>query len=669
MEKQPLPLPENFNPQTYMLSKVTENGVFHETRAGAGLAARLVANGTEQDLALAEKVLAVVLDSQERRFGRDGKPDPHYGNFKWMIEDDMVFDLNAVEFNLEHLIPMMVSHASRLQPETQARVLDAIRLGLAEIERLDVLIVYSNIAVLDVVNTCLGGELLGDRQIVERGRRKLKAWMVLTDQNGTPYEYNSPTYTGVVIRALKRLVDHTQDHELQVMARTASARLGLSAALRIHPATGRWAGPHSRVYHPSVLCETPPEIELVRGWIAEGTLPEWIETALSNRPETLEVAETAFAAKGYGVYTWHSPSFALGTSPCEFGGQSDVMMAHYVRPGADRAGSFYTRYLLNDKWLGDFYHQTDRTKSRNLIEEGKFFGVQRGSRALGMYTLPNAPGVISSAKAALIWVGRDRVDEIWIGEQRVEELPAEVAPGEVVVIGSGKALFAVRPLARTALGREAPVKLVEKEGDLVLELYNYLGLAKPFWELGWPGAFYQGKPQCGYYLEMAERDSYPDGRAFGREVASGEVIDEIGDAFVYVGEGERLWRMQYARGGQSLGLEVDCMAWTLKRRWTEAGEIGWPMLESEIARQTGSGCVEAGGARLVFGAGSGWLYGCPERKLWVAGFHGLAPSPLTLETPGGRVEVEALELGTVIWEDGQVKIDAVGLRGEPRIIL
>ena len=42
--------------------------------------------------------------------------------------------------------------------------------------------------------------------------------------------------------------------------------------------------------------------------------------------------------------------------------------------------------MLNDKWLGDFYHATDRTKSRNLVEEGLFYGVQQGPRAIGLYT-------------------------------------------------------------------------------------------------------------------------------------------------------------------------------------------------------------------------------------------------------------------------------------------
>ena len=147
-----------------------------------------------------------------------------------------------------------------------------------------------------------------------------------------------------------------------------------------------------------------------------------------------------------GITTYHSPSFVLGTASKEYTGQSDVLMAHTVRPGGrlrrpdQRPGVLYTRYLTNDKWLGDFYHATDRTKSRNLIEEGQFYGVQSGPRAIGLYTPPRSPGVISSAKACFIFTERQWVDEIWIGGRRMETLPAEAAPGEVIVVGSGAAL-------------------------------------------------------------------------------------------------------------------------------------------------------------------------------------------------------------------------------------
>ncbi|MCB0080617.1 MAG: hypothetical protein KDE47_06790, partial [Caldilineaceae bacterium] len=137
---QPLPLPPDFNPQTNLIQKTTEFGIFHESRRGARLAADLIANGTPTDLHLAQQVLDAVLACQEH-----DPRDPHCGNFYWMAEDRHVEDLNAVEFNLESLIPMMIRHRDRLSSSYQERVLAAIRLGLNEIARLDVLVAYTNI--------------------------------------------------------------------------------------------------------------------------------------------------------------------------------------------------------------------------------------------------------------------------------------------------------------------------------------------------------------------------------------------------------------------------------------------------------------------------------------------------------------------------------------------
>jgi hypothetical protein len=653
---EPLPLPENWNAETYMLSNVTENGVFHESRKGAAFAARLVANGTPQDLALAGQILDVVLSCQERR-----ENDPHHGNFFWMLEDDVVQDLNAVEFNLEHLIPMMLQHSDRISPDLQGCVLEAIRLGLDEIRRLDVLVAYSNIAVLDILNSCLGGELLRDPEIAGRGYRKLVEWMAFTDMHGIPFEYNSPTYTAVTVRALKRLVDLVQDGDTRIRARTALARLGLSAGLHIHAGTGRWAGPHSRAYQPSVVCETAPEVEMVRQWIAGGALPPWMADVLAERPPAFEVVETAFAERELSITTYHSPSFALGVSTKEYSDQSNVLMVHYARPGAERPGVVYTRYLTDDKWLGDFYHATDRTRSRNLIDEGAFYGVQQGPRAIGLYT-PHRLGSVLSGKAALIWTGRDLVDEIWAGDRRVETLPVEVSSGETIVVGSGDALVAVRPLTRTDLGRDAPIRLREIQGDLVFEIYNYLGARKSFWELNWPGMFYKGRPQCGVYVEVAERSTYPDGREFAQVVASGALRDVTASPFTYPAAGERLWTVEYARSGQRLGIEVDLMAWALKRRWTDRGDLGWPMLESPVARETRTGQVTVGGATLTCGPEAAWLFASPATGRWVAAYHGLQPAPLTLTVPGETIEIAAMGTGTVVWDNGEVTVEAVGLQ-------
>ncbi|MEZ4833855.1 MAG: hypothetical protein R2873_18050 [Caldilineaceae bacterium] len=613
-----------------------------------------MANGTPEDLALAENVLDAVLRCQET-----DPNDPHFGNFYWMAEDRHVEDLNAVEFVLEALIPLLRRHGERLPADLRRRLLDAVRLGLDEIRRLDVHVAYTNITLLDVLNSCLGGELLGDQEIAQRGYHKLEAWMHFTNASGHPFEFNSPTYMSVNLRALKRLADNVDDAATRQRARAMSARLGLSVALHIHGSTGRWAAPHGRAYHPSVICETPPEVNLLREWIADGTIPAWVADVLDGTATPYQLVETVNRERGIVLTSYLTDAYALGSTTGVMNPQADVCMAHYNRPAADRPGVLYTRYVLDDKWFGDSYHATDRTKTRNLPDEGSFLGAQVRNRVLGIYAPLSFQGG-KSAKANFIWTQSAHVDEIWIDDQRVEQLPADVPPGATVVVASGDALMAVHPLTVTKLSRQTPMRLLEKEGDLVFEIYNYQGPEKRFWELRSPGFFYQGHPICAFFLETAARTDYADVRAFAQAVNAGQFDEMLAPAYTDATDGERHYTVTYERNGELLGITVDTMQWRLLRRWTQDSELHFPMLDTDSAKQNPTGRVAVGDAVLTCRPEPAWLWACPARGKWVAGYLGVQPSDVALQTPQGQVTVRDMDTGTVLWDNGAVTLDAVG---------
>ena len=689
----PLPLPADYNPATHMLAHTVETGTYHESRKAAHFAGRLVANGATEDLALADKVLEAVLACQE-----SDPADPHFGNFYWMAEDSHVEDLNAVEFCLEGLIPMMLGYSGGLSEPMQQRVLAAIRLGLDEIRRLDVLVAYSNITALDILNTCLGGELLGDAAIATRGYTKLRQWIGFTCRSGHPMEYNSPTYTAVSLRALGVLAENVQDADTRIRARAFAARLAVSAALHIHPGTGRWAAPHSRAYHPSVVGTTPPDLERVQGWLADGTIPSWIAEVLEQRPARYTISETAERSRAIGFTTHVTPAWALGVASTSTHNQSDVCMLHYTRPGMEKPGVLYSRYVFNDKWFGDFYHATDRSQQRNLLDEGAFYGVMEGNRAIGVYA-PQSFVQGSSAKATFIWTGCGEPEEVWIDGEQVTALPAVVPTGATVVVGSGDVYTAIRPLTRTAMGKQAPALLVEREGDLVLELYNYRGPDKRFWEQRWPGAFFQGVPICAYYLEVADRSDYANGGEMAAALAAGEFSENLDAPFTFPAEGERRYSASYSRDGQALGIELDLMGWRLLRRSESRREIGWPMLEVKeelnaetqrrrgaegnsdvyprksaqsassafyFAQQSNDGRVAAAGAVAECAAPGLWLWGSETAGRWVAGHFGEEAATLRLTTPEGSVSVNRMGAGLLVWKDGQVTVEATG---QPEVIM
>lgn len=91
------------------------------------------------------------------------------------------------------------------------------------------------------------------------------------------------------------------------------------------------------------------------------------------------------------------------------------------------------------------------------------------------------------------------------------------------------------------------------------------------------------------------------------------------------------------------------------------------MLESSIARENRDGHVVVGEAVLECGKEAGWLFAPPGTGTYVAAYHGLKSAPLTLTVPDGKVEIEAMGTGTVVWDNGKVTIDAIDLKGTPKV--
>ena len=674
MAVEPIPLPENFDPEVNLLGGQWHGRSYHSVRDSARLAEELVANGAPEDIAVAERILDAVLACQSQN-----PEDAHYGNYLWMRESPIVQDLNAVAFTQRYLLPLAIRHGDRLSEGMRARLLDSIRLGTQAIRQMDVAVTYTNVAAMHILSACLGGELLGDAEMAAYGYEKMAAFEGVFAENGMVYEFNSPGYVRVTTDALDRLADLVEHEPTRVRARSMLARIALSTALRIHRPTGYLTGPNSRSKYEYTVCAGEPESGFLREWIADGTVPYWIDAVLAHDFAPGQIEETASARWRIGTTAYVSDSFVMGLATREVSRQTNVFTAHFQRPGEDRPAALLSRYLIDDTWFGDPELAADQSERPSFFESGKFLGVQSGPRAIGFYaprTLqhpdslsPASQNRFRSAKAVLVWTPCSAIDGIWIDEEPVEAFPCDVSPGSVVVVALGDALVAIRPLTVSDLGCGAPIRLNQVGDDLVLELYNYLGPEKVFWNMEPISRFYQGEVQCGFYAEVAERSAYVDGAAFAKAVASGTVKEEVDAPFTtYLDlvDGKRVWSVEYARDGEALGIAIDLMHWELLKRWTHEGELGWPMLESPVARQNATGRVLVGDASLRCGKHPAWLYANPGARLWVAGYSG-EPRPLRLEVPEGSVRLKAMGTGTVVWDQGTVRIDAIGLRGPVKL--
>ena len=137
----------------------------------------LLEDGSDVALSRAEDVLLAVLSCQEL-----DQNNPHYGNFFWEKEEGIVEDLNAVEFVLIRLIPMIIRYNDRITESLQQKIMFAVLRGLEEIKRVDVALIYTNIVAKDIVNSILGGELLGESSCNKTEGSRVTRFLELIDE-------------------------------------------------------------------------------------------------------------------------------------------------------------------------------------------------------------------------------------------------------------------------------------------------------------------------------------------------------------------------------------------------------------------------------------------------------------------------------------------------------
>jgi hypothetical protein len=674
-QKEPMELPEDFDYDLYMPSHTVDGELFHAAMDAANWIARLVENGTDEDIRNAERIIPGLLSCQDR--DQDSR---YYGAFRWERETP-VEDLNAVEFVLIAIIPMMIEHEELLSDESSEKLRGSIRMALEHVRNIDVHYKYTNIVLKDIVNTILGGELLEDPVLAKRGYEKLENWMHFTDSSGGNYEYNSPYYTYVAIRVMSMLNRHVQDEEARVRSGILLARMSLATFLRVHTPTGRLAGPHGRAYHGQVIAGAR-EVGWMKRWLEGDMIPSWLGSLLEQPSWPDQVNETTGREEGISISTYKSDHYSFGVASRNMfnqdivyiAWQSNVFTVHYTRPDESDPGIIYTRYVLDDDWLGDFSPGPGRPNTGLIPDVGHFQGVLDRNRAIGLY-IPRYLGGMerhSSAKAVIALPEWDKgKDKIWIEGKAAGALPVYADHHSVIVIESGNIMMAFRPFSLTNLGGDTAeqIRVREFEGNLMIELYNYKGPEKTFWELAWPGTFFQGYPRCGFYAEVADRAEYTDGAAFTDVIKAGSFRDESDPPSTYAGTGSRKWRVEYSRQDRSLGMEVDLFDWfRTPEKWTEKGPVPSPMLDCRYARQDQSGNIHIGDTGIKWdGEGPAWLYRSPGGDKITAAYHGPGPSSFRMEGPGFKLTIPQLDYGLIVWENGEISIEAMGLEGIPGI--
>ena len=660
----PVVLPEGFNHELGIPSHVEEAGVYHATYMAARFAYKLAANGTPEDLVILERSI----DTLTQRCQELNPEDPHYGNFRWELEDTVVEDLNAVHFAMIQLIPIGLRYKHLLSAKSYNQIIYATQLALAEIERIDVGLDYTNICLKDIINTTLGGQLIGDASAIRRGKEKLWNWLEFTYGSGGGTEINGPVYTNLVLEVMVLLAELCRDPEVASLSRLISARMGLVYALRILPDTGRLAGPFCRCYRPQLLGQAGPEVEFIKRAMDNRELPKWMDTAIGSIQRPGGLLEGYDANSGLYYATHLSDSYSFGVASRELitqenryiAGQSNVFTMNFKSPESRMGGLVFTRYSMDENWVGDFQPNPGRTASHFLLDEGRFLGAANGSKAIGVYS-PKFMGAWearSAAKMVFVISHSEYVREILVNGEAVESIPCRIPEKALVCFGFEETFLAIRLFERTDLGVDSPIQLCERDGELLLEVYNYKGARKTFWELAQPGSFYRGQPQCAFYAEAAERSGYTSIQAFSKKIEQGQFRDDCEPAPGHrTRNTARRWDLEYSRGGESLGISIDLMNWELLRRWNEKGELTFPLLESPVARQTAGGTLAVEDVSLDCGSARMWIYNNRKADLVVLGGIANEAADLKLKLPGKSITVRNFRYGLIKVEAGELVLD------------
>ncbi len=235
------------NAPTGYISHFKQGTRVRSTRAAMTYALRLVSKEDKDSQAEAARVLRNVIKYQ------DSDPNSKtYGVWPWYIEepfDEMLaIDYNWADFLGATLISILTNYSDRLPPDVVEEAKASLDRACACIKKRDVQPHYTNIAYMGAVVCAAGGELLGKPEYLEYARMRMERNINAYKEIGGFTEYNSPTYTMVVLVELERAMQYVKDESFREMAQYMHKEVWKTIAMHYHPATGQWSGPFSRAY-------------------------------------------------------------------------------------------------------------------------------------------------------------------------------------------------------------------------------------------------------------------------------------------------------------------------------------------------------------------------------------------------------------------------------------
>jgi len=256
------PLHRQYDPMVSMLKaplrslgflKIFQGFPVHPTRESLGYAAALLDTGDPKLHQRAIKILQQVLSLQDQQ-----PSSKTYGVWPKYLEEKpfkiVQPDQNWCNFLGSRMLQIALNHRHRLPPKLMAEIDSAILHAARSIERRNVPLEYTNIAIMGIYVKLITAQTYELTDLYDYAMTRLRDFHAYTSEQGGFSEYNSPTYTIITLKVLGRLRLHAKNPEAQQLIEDLYRLAWEEVAHHFHPSTLQWAGPHSRSY--STLLET-----------------------------------------------------------------------------------------------------------------------------------------------------------------------------------------------------------------------------------------------------------------------------------------------------------------------------------------------------------------------------------------------------------------------------
>jgi len=251
----------------------------HPTRTSMEYALYLLESKDTKRIKTAQKILDRMEELQEKDPG-----SKWFGLWGWYAEEPPAkmpaVDFNWADFIGSLLICMILRHRDRVSLPALKQMRRMLSRCCISIRKRNVSMGYTNIAAMGTFVSLAGAEVLDDSSLHAYALDRMHRFAAYIDKTGSFEEYNSPTYTRVLVQNMTLTLMFVKDQKALSIAKRIHERAWLHIATHWHLPTRQIAPPMSRCYSNNL----GPQI--------------WIQKALNNALTFLDKETISAGAPG-----------------------------------------------------------------------------------------------------------------------------------------------------------------------------------------------------------------------------------------------------------------------------------------------------------------------------------------------------------------------------------